>query len=72
MWFFKQGMGQSVAPQREEAKVAPVARHVAPVEDWFTDVVRPMERVESVEGGSSEDFMALMDKKGWWEDETVI
>jgi len=61
MWFFRQAGQVPPTPQREvEQRIEPMVEQV----------VEPM--IEPVVAGMNEDFMELMDKKGWWIDETVI
>ena len=85
MWFFRQAQQIQPTPQREveaepRQRVEPVRqvepvmpeapRNDVPPAEWFRDVVQPLE-VET-RAGANEDFMELIDKNGWWKDETML
>jgi len=82
MWFFKQAQQEEIKHGREavhtveqgmkevERKLEDIVEQAGPVSEWFVDVVRPLER--KLETVAEEKIEHLMDKNGWWKDETVV
>jgi len=66
---------QSLAMQREvqaapEIAVVKPEDMAVPAADWFADVVQPIER--RAEPSSEGNALELLDKMGWWKDESVV
>ena len=54
--------------QAVERKIENIVQEAGPVTDWFMDVVQPLER--KLEATAEEKTEVLLDKNGWWIDET--
>jgi len=69
MWFFKQVQHITQPPERVEVEeVQPTPTEV--ITQRFEEVVQPME--QKLEQAAEEKTEQLLDKNGWWIDETVI
>jgi len=69
MWFFKQTQQQEIKPDMEVVAEVPVTP-VTPVATVAEAQLSPIE--PSLARAADENVMQLLDKNGWWIDETVI
>ena len=69
MWFFRQVQPMTQPPERVEVEEVKHAPDVAVVER-FNEVVQPLE--QKLEQAVEQKIEDLLDKNGWWIDETVL
>ena len=69
MWFYRQAQSVTQPPQRVVVEeVQPTPTEV--ITERFNEVVQPLE--QKLEQAAEQKTEELLDKNGWWIDESVI